>query len=184
LTLGVEPDIAVFAKAMANGYAMAAVIGCEDVMEASQKSFISSTNWTESIGPTAALATIRKHRSKNVGAYIQDIGKKVKACWSINAENAGLPLHVSGLDSLAHFAIEHPDAIALTTLFIRSMLDRGFLAFNQFKPSYAHNDQHIKEYSDALEEVFVILTETIESGDVLDRIDNMPARTGFYRLTS
>lgn len=48
----VQPDIAVFSKALANGYAMAAVIGRKGVMEAAQKTFISSTNWTERVGPT------------------------------------------------------------------------------------------------------------------------------------
>ena len=48
--LGVNPDIAVFAKAMANGYPMAAIIGTSPVMEAAQSTFISSTNWTERVG--------------------------------------------------------------------------------------------------------------------------------------
>ena len=64
---GSQPDIAVFAKAMSNGYAMAAVIGTEPVMQAAQSTFISSTNWTERIGPVAALATIRKYRREKVG---------------------------------------------------------------------------------------------------------------------
>jgi len=184
LTLGVEPDVAVFAKAMANGYAMAAVIGTKKVMEATQKSFISSTNWTEAIGPTAAIATIRKHQQHNVGKYVQDIGRKVKSGWKDSADRTGLILHISGLDSLAHFSVDHPDSLALTTLFIRLMLDRGFLAFHQFKPSFAHTDEHLNKYFCALDNVFKEMVEAIELGDVLARIDSLPARTGFYRLTS
>ena len=60
LILGVEPDVAVFSKALGNGYPMAALIGRQTVMEESQSTFISSTNWTERIGPVAALATIEK----------------------------------------------------------------------------------------------------------------------------
>ncbi|MGH9345269.1 MAG: aminotransferase class III-fold pyridoxal phosphate-dependent enzyme, partial [Terriglobia bacterium] len=70
LRYGVTPDIAVFAKAISNGYPMAAVIGKGSVMQAAQESFISSTYWTERIGPAAALATIRKHRRCDVSKQL------------------------------------------------------------------------------------------------------------------
>ena len=52
---GVEPDMAMFGKALGNGYGITATIGKREVMEAAQTTFISSTFWTERIGPTAAL---------------------------------------------------------------------------------------------------------------------------------
>ncbi|MEY3200845.1 MAG: hypothetical protein RIR70_395, partial [Pseudomonadota bacterium] len=55
---GVEPDMAMFGKALGNGYAITATIGRREVMEAAQSSFISSTFWTERIGPAAALKTL------------------------------------------------------------------------------------------------------------------------------
>ena len=51
---GVDPDMALFGKAIGNGYAITAVIGKREVMDATQSTFISSTFWTERIGPTAA----------------------------------------------------------------------------------------------------------------------------------
>ena len=57
---GVNPDIAIFGKALGNGYAINAVIGKKDIMENAQKTFISSTFWTERIGPAAALATLEE----------------------------------------------------------------------------------------------------------------------------
>ncbi|MFH1246880.1 MAG: aminotransferase class III-fold pyridoxal phosphate-dependent enzyme, partial [Candidatus Micrarchaeota archaeon] len=72
----VNPDIVVFAKAMSNGFPMAAVVGKTEVMDAAQQSFISSTYWTEGIGPTAALATIRKLGEKNVPKHIVSIGQQ------------------------------------------------------------------------------------------------------------
>ena len=47
-----------FGKALGNGYAITAVLGKEEIMDAVQKTFISSTFWTERIGPTAALKTL------------------------------------------------------------------------------------------------------------------------------
>jgi len=58
LRLGVNPDIAVYAKALGNGYPIGAVVGHGAVMDGAQRAFISSTSWTEGIGSTAALATL------------------------------------------------------------------------------------------------------------------------------
>ena len=50
--------MAIFGKALGNGYAITAIVGKESVMNYAQQSFISSTFWTESVGPPAALKTI------------------------------------------------------------------------------------------------------------------------------
>ena len=76
LKFAVEPDVAVFAKAISNGYPMAAIIGTIDVMQAAQETFISSTYWTDRIGPVAALATIRKHRALNVSNRLISLGER------------------------------------------------------------------------------------------------------------
>src|ERR1700726_3821460 len=107
LLLNVNPDIAVFAKAMANGYAMAAVIGTEEIMQAAQATFISSTNWTERIGPAAAIATIGKFRREKVAPHLIAIGNQVMEGWKAIAHRTGLRLHTSGLPSLCHFSFEH-----------------------------------------------------------------------------
>lgn len=54
------PDIAIYAKALGNGYPIGAVIGTKEAMEGANSSFISSTYWTEGIGPAAALAVLKK----------------------------------------------------------------------------------------------------------------------------
>ena len=58
LKYGVNPDMAMFGKALGNGYAITSVIREEDIMDAAQKTFISSTFWTKRIGPTAALKSL------------------------------------------------------------------------------------------------------------------------------
>ena len=73
---GVEPDMAMFGKTIGNGYALTAVIGKRDVMEAAQKTFISSTFWTERIGPTAALKTLEVMRRIKSWEIITEIGFK------------------------------------------------------------------------------------------------------------
>jgi glutamate-1-semialdehyde 2,1-aminomutase len=182
--LGVNPDIAVFAKAMANGYPMAAVIGTSRVMEAAQSTFISSTNWTERVGTVAALATIRKFRRESVAKHLIRIGELTFAGWKRAAAAAGIALHTDGLPSLAHFAFDHPEEPTLTTLFTQDMLERGYLAYNQFKPSFAHRPSHVDAYIDAAEASFHLIAEAIACGNAAGRLKGPCARRGFYRLTS
>lgn len=183
LRAGVAPDIAVFAKGMANGYPMAAVIGIDAVMAAAQKTFISSTFWTERLGPAAAIATIRKHRDRNVGAHLIEIGSAVQDGWRRAAAAAGLTLTVDGIPPLSHFSIHHPDAGELTTLFIQLMLDRGFLASAQFYASYAHQPEHIASYLSAVEEAFAIVARSLERGDTRTLLRGGVKHSGFQRLT-
>ncbi|MCM8815384.1 MAG: aminotransferase class III-fold pyridoxal phosphate-dependent enzyme [Candidatus Omnitrophica bacterium] len=77
----VEPDIVVYAKAISNGYPMAAIVGRSEIMEKAEESFISSTYWTERIGPAAAIATIKKMKQKNVPEYLMKMGKKIMDGW-------------------------------------------------------------------------------------------------------
>jgi glutamate-1-semialdehyde 2,1-aminomutase len=180
---GVNPDIAVFAKAMANGYAMAAVIGTSSAMQAAQDTFVSSTNWTERIGPAASLATIEKFRRENVAEHLTRMGEMIMGGWQLAAASAGVAIHVDGFPSLASFGFDHPDETALSTLFTEEMLDKGFLAFTQFKPSLSHSVTHVRSYLVAVDATFTVLADAIAKGDVAARLQGPVARRGFYRLT-
>ena len=56
----VNPDIATFGKSLGNGIPITAIIGREELMENAKKSFISSTFWTDSTGPAAAISTLKE----------------------------------------------------------------------------------------------------------------------------
>ena len=183
LKLGINPDMAVFAKSMANGYPMAAVIGKEEIMDAAQSTFISSTNWSERTGPVAALATIRKIIRKNVIGHLMYVGEKVQYGWKEAANDAGLKLQVSDTPSLSHFSFEYENDLAITTMFTQEMLKRGFLAWNQFKPSYAHKDIHIEKYLKNVQDVFYKISRAIDNDQIERLLEGPVARRGFYRLT-
>ncbi|MDD1690310.1 MAG: aminotransferase class III-fold pyridoxal phosphate-dependent enzyme [Methanoregula sp.] len=182
-TLGVNPDIAVFAKAMSNGYAMAAVVGTAEVMESAQSTFISSTNWTERIGPAAALATIRKYQEKHVDDHIISIGNSVMVGWQNAADEAGLPVHISGLSTLNHFSIEGDEKLEMATLFTQIMLEKRYLAYTQFKPSFAHTKKHIDAYISVTKDAFSRIADAHKKGSVRSLLKGSPQRSGFYRLT-
>jgi glutamate-1-semialdehyde aminotransferase len=182
LVYGLQPDIAVFAKAISNGYPMAAIIGTRDVMQSAQSTFVSSTYWTERIGPAAALATIRKHRRENVPQHLRRIGQMVRDGWQVAAERAGLPIAVGGLVPMSSFAIQHKDAQAASTLFTQLMLDRGFLATKAFYATFAHQDQVIEEYLQAAEDVFGVVAQALERETVRSLLHGPVAHAGFTRL--
>ncbi len=180
---GVSPDMAVFAKSLSNGYAMGAVIGRGDVMQAAQDSFISSTYWTEGIGPAAALATVSKLQRLDVPAHLAQIGRAMMTAWTELGDRHGVPVTVRGPEQLPVMSIDHPDADALATLLIARMLRQGFLASTSFSPTYAHQLRHVVAYRQAAEPVFAELAEAIERGDAEARIGGPVKHRGFTRLT-
>lgn len=186
LKYGIAPDIAVFAKAIANGHPMAAIIGRRRFMDAAQTSFISSTYWTEAVGPTAALATIGKYQTLDIAAHTQRIGQQMRQAWLALGRRYGVPVQVSGHPALLQFSFDHEHAAALGTLLTARMLRHGFLTGGGFYPSFAHQEHHIAAYIGAAEPVFAELAEAIERGDVLQRLDAAGTEvrhSGFKRLT-
>jgi len=183
LVLGVEPDIAVFAKAMSNGYPMGAVIGRKQVMNSAQDTFISSTYWTDRIGPTAALATIRKHREKNVGAHLIKIGNLVQAGWKKTAQDTGLKIEVGGMAPMSHFSFEYPQAQIMMTLFVQEMLAKGILASNRFYANYAHKEEHVEKYLKAVKKSFCLIADAQVKNKVKNCLRGEVAKPGFCRLT-
>jgi glutamate-1-semialdehyde aminotransferase len=180
LNYGVSPDIAVFAKSMANGYAMSAIIGREQIMEAAQSTFISSTNWTDRVGPTAALATIKKYTKQNVAQHIIEMGHKVKEAWKEASKINNLNIKISGIATLPSFTFIDKNSIALETAFTIEMMKKGFLCFRQFRPSLAHNYQNILEYKRASIDVFSKLRYILENKNEFPQKIH---HSGFLRLT-
>lgn len=184
LKLGVAPDIAVFAKSISNGFPMAAIIGRGAVMEAAQQSFISSTYWTEGIGPAAALATLAKLRDTNAVAHIEQAGTLTREGWRTLGEKHSLTLKVGGLPALCTLAFDHgDDSLALMTLFTQEMLARGFLANSPFYPTFAHTPEIVARYLESVDAVFAWLRERIDRREVRQSLQGPVIHAGFARLT-
>ena len=182
LHYGVEPDLATFGKALGNGYAITAVIGREEVMEAAQSTFISSTFWTERIGPTAALATLETMKQEDAPGRVHDIGTNVQRRWENMASEAGLSISTGGLPALANFSIQGLDPLAVKTFVTSTMLERGYLAGTNLYASIAHTPEILSDYCDALTPVFEELG-TLTAETLSDRLPLGTAQSGFQRLT-
>ena len=157
LNYSVTPDIAVFSKAMANGYPMGAVIGTEAVMAAAERTFISSTAWSERIGPTAAVATIQKMWAEDVFAHTEYIGSLIKNVVKYEAQQAGIEVSIAGPPQMLHLDFKSPE---VQTLYTQLMMDHGILAGRDFYPTYAHTIEQCEQFSYAAKKVFHRLNDT------------------------
>lgn len=182
LTLGLQPDIAVFSKALGNGYPVAAVIGKAPVMDAAQKTFISSTCWTERVGSVAALATIEKHHKNDVGEHLMRIGRMVQEGWEDLFSKYEIKVHTGGIPPLSHFSFEHEKAPVLKALFVQAMLQEGYLATTGFYAMFVHKEKHVKNYLEAMDQVLPFLKKAIRSGRPETFLVGQPAVSGFKRL--
>ena len=184
LKLGINPDMAVFAKAMGNGHPIAAVIGTKAAMHGTEDSFISSTYWTESVGPTAALATIKKMEETRVWEHAARIGNRMIDMWSRLIKKYDIPAEAGGMPCLAHLTYKkYP--LELKTLYTVLMLKEGFLGNNAIYPTLAHTDAILDLYEAAVDRVFAKMSEVLAKNDynaLLDAIGGPVCQSGFKRL--
>ena len=100
---GVNPDIALFGKSIGNGYPITALIGKDSIMDHCKETFISSTFWSDRIGPTAGLATLNEMERLKSWDQISATGKKIKKNWKKMASDHKLDIIIQGISSLPNF---------------------------------------------------------------------------------
>ena len=179
---GVNPDMAVFGKTLGNGYAISAVVGTESVMQAAQGSFISSTFWTERIGPAAALASLESMRQEDAPARIDNIGLDVRRRWKELGDAVGLTIETQGVPALGGFAIPGLDPVAVKTFITQEMLVQGHLAGTSLYASIAHDDDILDEFFCRLHPVFETLSAIESDAELMQHLPNGTAHRGFQRL--
>src|SRR5690606_17275792 len=134
-------------KSISNGFPMAAIVGRAGVMEAAQRSFISSTYWTEAIGPAAALSTLDKMLTSDLAEHVAAAGRSFQHGLRQLAEIHAVPLKVSGRPALTRLEFDcGEDSLAVRTLFSQHMLDEGYLAGGAFYPTLAHHPTVVARY--------------------------------------
>ena len=183
LALGVEPDMAVFAKAMTNGYPVSAIIGRKEVMTAAEDSFISSTFWTERVALAAAVKAVQEYREHDVSKHLIHMGKLVQEGWKTRADAAGVRIEIGGIYPMSHFSFENPQALACKTYFTQEMLSLGYLASTAFYASLAHTEEIVEGYLTACGEVFQKIAGILKNGERISGYLHGPVcHSGFQRL--
>ena len=179
---GVEPDLAVFAKALGNGYAISACIGRKKIMQAAQQAFISSTFWTERIGPAAALKTLEVMQREKSWEKISQIGKGISERWKLLAEKYELNIDTWGLSSLSGYTFKSKHNLIYKTLITQEMLKKGYLAANSVYVCIDHNQKVVDGYFEALDPIFSIIKDGEDGMKIGDLLEGPICHSGFSRL--
>lgn len=179
---GVEPDMAIFGKTLGNGYAITATIGRREIMEAAQSTFISSTFWTERLGPSAALATLDVMEKTRAWEAITAIGLDIRQGWQALADRHGLAIDHWGLPALTGYTFRSERALEFKTLVTQEMLAKGYLAGNSVYTCISHTPDVVDAYFAALDPIFALIRECEDGRDVNSLLKGPVCHAGFKRL--
>lgn len=179
---GVDPDIAVYGKALGNGYPITAVVGRRSVMDAAQSTFISSTFWTERIGPVAALETLRQMEDLRSWEKVTDLGKYYRQVISEVFTNREVEISFSGLPAISTFVIGKTNHQEWKTLITEKMLGKSYLASTLFYPSTLHTRKIIDRFASQMDELLIEVQKLGGERAVQKMLKYPVAQSGFSRL--
>ena len=182
MTFGVEPDMAIFGKALGNGFPISAIIGKREIMEAAESSFISSTFWTERVGYVAALKTLEIIERDKIYQNLLKYGNQINKIWTFSAKESNLDIHISGIPQLTHISFNNPYPMESQTFYTQEMLKRGILLGASIYPTNAYTESIIEEFGKHTSEIFKELANHLENNDLLESLEGPVIETGFKRL--
>lgn len=167
---GVTPDLACFAKAMANGYPVSAVVGRSDLMMKCEDIFFSSTFGGEALSLAAANATIKKLKSHKVIPHLWRQGQKIQDAFNADSRRLGIA-QVDCIGLAPHTVVRFrdstgADSLAMRSLFQQELIKRGILFLTGYNICFAHDDDTISAAIQANREALEILATAMKAGDV------------------
>ncbi len=173
---GVTPDLACFAKGIANGMPLGVVCGRADVMStAFDETVISVTYGGEALSLAAARATMRIYANEPVIDSIWDTGRTLTQGFERLAERHDVPLKCHGYAPMSSQTIdyENPELSAdVWTLLLQEMARRGVLLRRGglLFITYSHGDEEIEETLSALDESLAVIAEAVDRDTVKDHL--------------
>jgi glutamate-1-semialdehyde 2,1-aminomutase len=172
---GLTPDLSTFGKAIANGFAVSALVGKREVMERGglkhdhERVFLlSTTHGGETHALAAAIATMRVYREEPVIETLYSRGERLRTGVSEAARSTGVDgyFELLGRDSNLVFATRDADrrpSQQFRTLFMQEMVSRGVLA-PSFVVTYSHTEEDIDRTIAAVAESLVLYARALEDG--------------------
>ncbi len=176
----VNPDMAIFGKALGNGYAINAIIGKEEIMRYAEETFISSTFWTERIGPTAALKTLEEMKTIKSWNIVTNKGNWLRRKWLNLAKKNNLKIKIFGIPALSRFEIISNNFDKYRTFISQEMYKKSILASNTIYVSTAHTKQDFQQYLNTLDNIFKIIARC-EDGEEIDNFLEVPMINNFFK---
>ncbi len=184
---GVSPDLACFAKAMANGFPLSAVVGRRQVMEVFDQIFFSFTFGGEAVALAACRATVEKLRMQPVLEHVWRQGRRLQDGVNAAASSLGLESHVQcvGLPPRTVVVFKDgsgQDSLTLRSLFQQELIKRDILFSVGFNPSWAHADEDVERTLEACSEALRIVSRGLENPRIIERLlEGPPVQPVFRR---
>jgi glutamate-1-semialdehyde 2,1-aminomutase len=155
----VTPDIAAFGKAMANGHPIAAVCGLSELMDAGEKTWISSTLASETGALAAIAGVLAWHERADVCASLWSIGKEMRDAVSVALEASGVEgVWMDGIDPMWLLRFDESER---ESVFLSAAVRNGVLfkrgAYNY--AALAHDEDALRDIEAAASAAFVELRE-------------------------
>lgn len=173
---GVQPDLTTFGKGMANGFAVAALVGRREVMECGginrpgqERTFlISTTHGGEMASLAAFLETVKIYEEEPVVDQLWSFGAKLLTGLEGIARELGIghSFEVQGnAISMNYVTLDAQGApsLALRTLFSQEMIRNGVL-MPWIAQSYAHRDAELDQTLSAARRALAVYAQALEQG--------------------
>lgn len=184
---GVEPDLACYSKAVANGMPLSIITGKGDIMERLDKEvFFYTTFGGEALSLAAAKATILEMKQKNVTAALWEMGKRLKDGYNAIASEYGMDYtKCSGYDcrTIVTFDPTGGSPLELKSLVQQEMIRRGILWSGMHVVSYSHTKEDIDYTLGVYEDVLRILRNAVNEGSAPNQLDGAPVEPVFRKVT-
>ena len=95
------------------------------------------------------------------------IGNKIRTIWSTNSKRYKIPITIQGIPALSNFSFcDKANNSLFRSYLINSLLNKNILSSNIFYTSISHTNNIIKRYSEAIDEGFSNLKESIDNESI------------------
>ncbi len=175
--LGITPDMTVVAKCISNGYPMGAVVGKREFMAPAEDMFVSSSYWSDNVGLTASITTIRELKRRNSAQRFEEIGEGLRAGLKGAMSSLGIPGDVVGFFNAPTIEIDLPDETLrpkVNSIFTTELAKRGIHAGVRFMGTLSHTEQDIEETVKAAHSALEVIRQGLEGS--LDELSAMDVR--------
>jgi glutamate-1-semialdehyde 2,1-aminomutase len=157
--LGVRPDLSAFSKAIANGHAMAAIVGNDRFRAAAQRVFTTGSFWCTAVPMAAALATLTELRRIDGPGLMRRMGERLRAGIADRAARHGVGVIQSGPPQMPLVQFEGDTDFRLGIAFCAEALQHGayFHPKHNMFLSTAHTEADIDRALDAADAGFALV---------------------------
>ncbi|MBI3579696.1 MAG: aminotransferase class III-fold pyridoxal phosphate-dependent enzyme, partial [Ignavibacteriales bacterium] len=142
----VDADLASYAKAMANGYAISTYVGKRAYMSQLDKFKMTTTYAGETLSMAAAIATLKIMRREKVHEHIWAMGRRLMAGFNAMSKDLDIQAYAAGLPCSAYLKFNTPDAAynaRMEYLWFRELFREGVFVVLRWFICYSHKEQDI-----------------------------------------